>query len=129
MKKYITYSKCNWLLILLTTLLMSCEDFIETGQPDSQLTGESVFNNVATAEAALTNIYSKFSNEVLVCGNSKGISILLGSYADELQTYNTGLTEHQFFFNNIIPANTDIAALWNGSYNLIYAANAVKGGC
>ena len=128
MKKYITYSKCNWLLILLTSLLMGCEDFIETGQPDSQLTGETVFNNVETAEAALTKIYSKLSNDVLVCGNSKGISILLGSYSDELQTYNTGLTEHQFFLNNIIPANTDIAALWNGSYNLIYAANAVKEG-
>lgn len=115
-------------LLIMTMLLFSCESFIEVELPDSQLTGEIVFNDVATAEAALTSIYSKLSNNVLVCGNSKGISILLGSYADELQTYNTGLLEFQFFQNNLIATNTDVAALWNGSYNLIYSANAVKEG-
>lgn len=115
-------------LLLMALLSFSCESFIEVDLPDSQLTGDIVFSDIGTAEAAVTSIYSKLSNNVLVCGNSKGTSILLGSYADELQTYNTGLLEFQFFQNNLIATNTDVAALWNGSYNLIYAANAVKEG-
>lgn len=115
-------------LLSILILSLSCESFVEVDLPDSQLTGETVFNDLGTAEAAVTSIYSKLSNNVLVCGNSKGLTILLGSYADELQTYNTGLLEFQFFQNNLISTNTDVSALWNGSYNLIYAANAVKEG-
>lgn len=126
----INYNRCKIFigLLLISMLSLSCESFVEVDLPDSQLTGETVFNDLGTAEAAVTSIYSKLSNNVLVCGNSKGLSILLGSYTDELQTYNTGLLEFQFFQNNIVSTNTDVSALWNGSYNLIYAANAVKEG-
>lgn len=133
MKNYITKINYNRIknfigLLSIVMLSLSCESFVEVDLPDSQLTGETVFNDLGTAEAAVTSIYSKLSNNVLVCGNSKGLSILLGSYTDELQTYNTGLLEFQFFQNNLISTNTDVSALWNGSYNLIYAANAVKEG-
>ncbi|MGV3460259.1 MAG: RagB/SusD family nutrient uptake outer membrane protein [Flavobacterium sp.] len=128
-KKHIAdYKRKCLLLLVMIGFFSSCEDFTEIDQPDSQLTGETVFNNVETAEAALANIYLKLSNEVLVCGNSKGISILLGSYADELQTYNTGLGEYQFFLNNLVPTTPEVKTIWNGCYNLIYAANAVKEG-
>lgn len=112
-------------LLLIAILSFSCESFIETDLPDSQLTGEIVFNDIGTAETAVTSMYGKLYDNVLVCGNSKGLSILLGSYADELQTYNTGLLEFQFFQNNLIATNTDVSSLWNGSYNLIYATNAI----
>ncbi|MGQ2981863.1 RagB/SusD family nutrient uptake outer membrane protein [Flavobacterium sp.] len=115
-------------LLCLAILSYSCEDFIDVDLPDSQITGEVVFNDVGTAEAAIKSIYSKLSNTVLVTGNSNGISILLGSYSDELQTYNTGLLEFQFFQNSLIATNTDVSTLWNGSYNLIYASNAILEG-
>ncbi|HXK00004.1 MAG TPA: RagB/SusD family nutrient uptake outer membrane protein [Gelidibacter sp.] len=115
-------------LLLTVILLSSCESFIEVDHPDSQLTDNIVFNDLGSAEAAITNIYSKLSNNVLVCGNLNGISILLGSYADELQTYNTGISEFQFFQNSLVATNTNVASLWNGSYNLIYATNAIKEG-
>src|SRR5690606_22211588 len=89
---------------------------------------EIVFNDLGTAESAVTNIYSKLVNNVLVYGGSNGISILLGTYADELQIYSTGTLEFQFFQNNLIATNVNVALTWNGSYNLIYATNAVKEG-
>src|SRR5690554_6489497 len=88
-------------LLLLSIVLFSCESFIEVDLPDSQLTGDIVFSDVGTAEAAMANIYSKLQSDVLVCGNSKGISILLGSYTDELETYSTGSIELQFYQNSL----------------------------
>lgn len=124
----IPFNKRLVLLVATTLLFLGCEKFVEVDIPNSQLTGATVFNDLATAEAAVTDIYGKLSNNVLVCGNSNGLSILLGSYADELQTYNTQLLEYQFFLNNLISTNAAVTSLWNGSYNLIYMANAIKEG-
>lgn len=112
-------------LLLLPVILLNCESFIEVDLPDSQITGDHVFNDIGTAEAAIANVYSKLRSGVLVSGNSSGISILLGSYTDELQTYNTGLTEFQFYQNSLIATNTSVNSLWKESYNLIYAVNSV----
>jgi len=112
-------------VVTIMLLTQSCESFVEVDLPDSQLTAEVVFNDTATAEAAMANIYSKLVNQTLVCGNTKGISILLGSYADELHTYNTAIGEFQFYQNSLIATHLDIGAMWNNSYNLIYAANAI----
>lgn len=107
---------------------MGCESFVEVDHPDSQLTSEMVFQDVSTAEAAMANIYSKLTTQVLVCGNSNGISILLGSYSDEIQTYNSGLLEFQFYQNSLNATNSVVSGIWNKSYNLIYAANAIVEG-
>ncbi|WP_027126469.1 RagB/SusD family nutrient uptake outer membrane protein [Gelidibacter mesophilus] len=123
-----TITKLNFAYIILIIngiTLLNCEDFIEIDVPDSQLTGETVFNDISSAEAAVSNIYSELSNNTLVCGNNKGVSILLGSYSDELQTYNTGIPEFVFFQNNLTSFNASVTSIWNGSYNLIYATNAV----
>jgi hypothetical protein len=112
-------------MIMIMLLSHSCENFVEVDLPDSQLTAEVVFNDIATAEAAMANIYSKLVNQTLVCGNSKGITLLLGSYADELHTYNTGIGEFQFFQNSLTATHMDNGAIWNNSYNLIYVANAI----
>jgi len=112
-------------LLLVATLFLNCEDFIDVDLPDSELTGQTVFHDLATAEAAVTEIYSKLVNNTLVCGTSSGLSILLGNYADEIQPYNTGLQEYDFFQNSLISSHPQVSTLWNGSYNLIYAANSV----
>ncbi|OBX23230.1 MULTISPECIES: RagB/SusD family nutrient uptake outer membrane protein [Bizionia] len=112
-------------LLLVTTLFFNCEDFIDVDLPDSQLTGQTVFDDLTTAEAAVTEIYSKMANTTLVCGTSSGLSVLLGNYADEIQPYNTGLQEYDFFQNTLISSHPQVGTLWNGSYNLIYAANSI----
>src|SRR5690606_4566185 len=125
MNTILKYNNSHMVILLAIILLFNCESYIDVDLPDSQLIGETVFNDLGTAEAAVTNIYSELSNNILVCGNNKGISILLGSYADELQTYNTGISEFVFYQNNLTSLNSNVASLWDGSYKLIYAANAI----
>jgi hypothetical protein len=116
------------LALFLALISISCEDFIEVDLPDSQLSGDLIFNDIGTATAAVTDIYSKLSSNVLICGNYRGISILLGSYTDEVETVNMELPDFNFFLNNIIASNDEISHIWNKSYNLIYAVNAIKEG-
>ncbi|MCK0115240.1 RagB/SusD family nutrient uptake outer membrane protein [Gelidibacter sp. F63206] len=129
MKKIKCNKPSNFIVLLFVSIvLFNCESFIEVDLPDSKLTSNIVFSDVGTAEAAMANIYSKLQNDVLVCGNSLGISILLGSYADELDTYSNGSIELQFYQNSLISTNSFVTSLWKGSFNLVYAANAVKEG-
>lgn len=107
-------------------LFMSCESFVEIEVPDSQLTAENVFKDKATAQAALANIYIKMQNNVLVTGNFNGISNLLGNYGDELNYYGIdGQREEAFYKNVVLPSNSTVSEVWNNTYNLIYASNAV----
>lgn len=129
---FINIVEILWLIsffITLTIFFSSCESFVDVDVPDSQLTGESVFQDKATAEAALVNIYGRLRNNVLVTGDLNGLSILLGSYGDELAYYSNGsLPEEAFFKNNLLPSNTTVTGTWNDSYNLVFAANAVLEG-
>lgn len=114
-----------WLLPVLCFMAVACENFLEVDVPDGQLTGELVFNDAATAQAAVNNIYSRLSQNALLTGNSSGISILLGSYTDELETFNQGIPEFTFYQNTLLPGDAQIRTFWNSAYNLIYASNAV----
>lgn len=105
--------------------LISCTDFLEIGAPETQLPANAVFETTSTADAAMGSIYAKLRSGVLVTGTAKGLSVLLGQYADELSSYNATSTEHQFYQNSLIPSNTGISAVWKDSYNLVYACNAV----
>jgi hypothetical protein len=107
-------------------LFTGCESFVEIEVPDSQLTAQNVFKDKATAQAALANSYIKMQNNVLVTGNFNGISNLLGSYADELNYYGIdGQREEAFYKNVLLPSNSTISEVWNNTYNLIYASNAI----
>ncbi|RZJ33571.1 MAG: RagB/SusD family nutrient uptake outer membrane protein [Flavobacterium sp.] len=126
--------KTNHKLIILAMLLLallpiSCDDFLEVDVPDSQLTGEAVFTDTQTAEAALLNVYSKLRNSTLLVGDPNGIGILLGAASDELTVYsNDNSAEDAFYTNNLQPETTAITTLWNNTYNAIYSANAVMEG-
>lgn len=114
------------LVIFSVATLSSCDEFVTVDLPTSQLSGPTVFEDVATADAALGYIYAKLRDEVLLQGNSSGIGCLMGHYADELDYYSSGNLAPQFFYqNNVLPTNGTIRTLWNGTYQLIYATNAV----
>lgn len=121
--KFIILAVC--LLMALLTMY-SCDDFVEVDMPDSQLTAKAVFEEKATADAAMTDIYSKIRDGGLLTGTSVGLSHVLGNYADELDYYGSSQNEiTQFHKNSLIATNTNVKRLWNLSYNQIYAANAV----
>lgn len=114
------------LLIIMLLISSSCEDFIEIDPPNDQLTGEIVFEDAATVNAALVHIYAQLRDNALTTGGTSGLTYLLGNYADELTLYSTDLQDARSFYeNNLSPSNGTVLALWNNSYNLIFAVNNI----
>ncbi|SRX74746.1 RagB/SusD family nutrient uptake outer membrane protein [Aequorivita antarctica] len=112
--------------VILLVLLGGCEDFLEVEFPEDRLTGTVVFNNEATANAALADIYNKLRDNTLLTGTNQGLSVLMGLYSDELDYYGSpGNAAYNFYNHTVIPSNSAVASLWNDSYNVIYSANAI----
>lgn len=124
-KVILVFTNC-FIILSGLCLLQSCDDFVAVDLPTNQLIGATVFEDVATADAALSHIYSKLRNDVLVTGTSNGLSCLLGNYTDEFDYYSTGnLAALDYYQNNLLPTNSSITSIWKSTYNLIYASNAV----
>ncbi len=114
------------LLLLCLIFLCGCDDFVEVSQPNAQLTTNAVFENATTANAAMADVYAQMRENGMINGKSYGISVLLGAYADELISYENGpYSTANFYQNTLLASNDYVAALWNSSYNQIYAANAI----
>ncbi len=108
--------------------LISCESFIEVDVPQSQLTGQAVFEDSSTATAALSNVYARLRGEGMVTGSAFGLSNLMGNYADELTFYGSNTVLQSFNNHTIVPGNGYINTLWNASYGQLYAVNAIVEG-
>jgi len=116
------------LLILTLTILtcISCDPFVDTELPNSEITGVSVFEDDVTVDAALSNIYAELREYSFLSGSGFGISGLMGLYADEFTYYgNPSITQQDFFSNSVMPSNKDISNFWNFGYNIIYQSNAI----
>jgi hypothetical protein len=112
--------------LILTMGINSCDSFVEVDLPKSQLTNVTVFEDVATANAALLDIYSKIRDKGLLTGTRYGLSNQLGSYADEIISYGAPADPTlDFYTNSLLPSNTAVLDFWSTTYNQIYAANAV----
>lgn len=132
MKKYTLYDMIVKRIVRTITLFaaalmaLCCDDFVDVDQPNSQLTGPVVFEDNATATAAMTDIYSKIRDMGLLTGKSLGISALLGVYTDELVSYQIdNFSTEPFYNNNVLVTNGPVQEIWVRTYNQIYAANAV----
>jgi hypothetical protein len=117
------------LIALICLWLYGCDSFTETDLPKSQLIKTSVFQDVKTATAALSDCYAQMRDYSMITGNSDGISSLMGNYADELAYYGVSdaLLQH-FYSHTVLPSNSGVSVLWNSGYNQIYAANAIVEG-
>jgi len=116
-------------LCLAAMLFCGCDDFVETDAPNSQLVTSAVFENMTTANAAMADVYSQMRENGLISGKPYGFSCLLGTYTDELISYESGeYTSGDFYNNALLPSNEYIGLLWNASYNQVYACNAILKG-
>lgn len=115
------------ILFLFTAIgFVNCSSFVEVEVPDSQLTGFIVFEDAATANAAMADIYSKLRDAGVLAGQSYGASAALGLYADELDYYSYGGDGLEFLYANaLLPSNPVVSDTWNRSYHQIYCCNAV----
>lgn len=112
-------------LLLLLCIGQSCDDYVDVEQPNSQLTSETVFEDMTTATAAISGLYAKMRTNGIMTGNLSGISATLGMYADELDYYPISGSNVLFYNNTLLSTESSIATAWNNSYRQIYEANAI----
>jgi hypothetical protein len=105
-----------------------CDSFVEVELPSSQLSAATVFEEPATANAAMTDIYGKMRDTGVLTGYGYGMHAALGMYTDELEYYGPAGSTTFFYNNTLLPNNGDVSLWWSSSYNQIYAANAVYEG-
>lgn len=110
-------------------LLGGCEDFLEVEEPLGQITSPEVYEDVTTATAAVTSLYGKLRDEVLLTGKPEGLGSVMGVYSDEMIYYGYGGEPmDNFYKHQVFPDDLLVENLWNGSYSLIYMCNAVLEG-
>lgn len=108
--------------VLLLSLCLSCDNYVEVAQPNSQLTAGAVFEEMSTANAAMVGLYAKMRTNGMLAGTG-GASVYLGWYADEFEFYQVGISN--FYSNSLFPAESVVTSIWNNSYRQIYEANAI----
>jgi starch-binding outer membrane protein, SusD/RagB family len=120
------------LSVLLTVATFSCEDFVDVPPPVTQLAQEKVFEDDATALAALAGIYVKLADQSSFAGGGSGsITVVEGLYADELTSYSVigqAIPRVEFYFNSVSPLNSVISSTWAGCYKIIYECNRILEG-
>lgn len=126
MKKKLTLSLASIFMIF----MMGCESFVEVEKPNSQLTGNVVFQDRTTANAAVSQVYIRLRDSGWLTGSTAGSGSLLGMYADELTYFGAANENIALVFSNNLVSITPIAQQkWRESYHQIYGANAIIEGC
>ncbi len=110
-------------------LMLGCEDFLEVDDPFGQIPHQEVFEDETTATAAVTTLYSKLRDQILLTGNFSGVGFTMGLYADELDYYNIpGHALELLYQHQVLPSNSVVESTWNSSYHLIYLSNVALEG-
>ncbi len=111
---------------VMTVLLLGCEKSLEPEFPDFLLSDAAIFEDTATVDAAITNIYSGIRDNSPLSGSTRGMTVLLGLYTDELDYYSTtSQIDNTFYDHTVLPNNPAVSAFWDNSYALIFNANAI----
>jgi hypothetical protein len=126
--KYIFLYLVGFLGISLT----SCKKIVETEVPDTEVNGDNVYTNDATAIAVLTGIYSNLAQGTPYAGFSSGtksLSLVCGLSADEYTLFSGADLDMMAFYQNALTSNTvGSANYWNLFYNNIFNVNtAIEG--
>lgn len=115
-------------LVLLTALLpFGCTDFVEVDPPKNTLVLETVFEDPATVESALANLYYDMREQGMVSGY-RGLTPMMGIYSDELDYYGFDADLTQLYRHDVLPGNNITTEWWGQAYHLIYGANDILQG-
>lgn len=99
-------------------LLGACESFLEVDLPQSQITGDLIFEDPILAEGALAEAYANLREGFL---DAHPMSVKMGYYVDEMIPR---FPENDDALNNTMIPTSD-NPFWNPGYKLIYKVNAV----
>ncbi|HEY0740322.1 MAG TPA: RagB/SusD family nutrient uptake outer membrane protein [Chryseosolibacter sp.] len=125
------YSKTIVAFLSLVFFITACDDLLEVGAPRTQLIAKTVFENDATATAALIDVYYQLSTSGFASGGPTSVSFLAGLASDELLDYspaNISATTSEFNNNTLSAANPYVANLWAQPYTAIYKVNSILDG-
>jgi hypothetical protein len=116
---------CGLIFILLLLQTTGCKKFIKIPPPDNQLVPASVFNNDASATAALVSIYGNMQ----MSSNSFFMTYQPGLLADELTNYSSD-AEVISYYQNGMTANTSAFYFgpWMSAYPYIFQLNSILEG-
>lgn len=115
------------MMLLISIILTSCNDWIETDFPQNQIATEQVFEDVQSANAALAGLYGSLWNSSLISGGYDGTGALLSTYTDDLDCYYTSTTNGalDIYNNQLLETNSMVERVWNIAYQQIYIANSI----
>lgn len=127
--KTIFVEQNNWfytkyVILAMCLSICSCNNFLDVDLPSSQLTAKSVFEDNATADAAMAGVYVKMRTAGLLAGGVSAMSCSMGWYSDELEYYQPSTTNN-FYNNSLFDGDVRVNDIWNQSFNQIYGANLV----
>lgn len=109
-----------------TLLLSSCENLIEVDAPNNQLGTPQVFEDVQTANAALSGLYAELRDQSVISGAGYyAPATLLASYVDNFDCYYTSDPIMAIYQNQQQETNTIIKSIWGTAYSQIYYANSI----
>lgn len=111
-------------MIVFTVMFTACKQYVDVGEPRTQLTGAAIFNNNTTATAAILAVYNQMEND----GMAYNLILATGTGADELNNHRTTADAVAVASNSLTPENGTITSIWNKFYQYIYHANAVIAG-
>lgn len=107
-------------------VLASCEEMIEVDTPSNQIVRAQIFEDVQTANSALSGLYASLRDQSVIAGNNYGAGAILGSYVDDLDCYYNDSNEYQdIYLNSQHSTNNLIERTWNLSYQQIYFCNSI----
>ncbi|MGP1992915.1 RagB/SusD family nutrient uptake outer membrane protein [Zobellia laminariae] len=110
--------------VAMTMILFGCTTFVEVDPPKNTLVSETVFNNAATVESALANLYFDIREQGMVSGTT-GLTPVLGIYSDELDYYGFNTDLPQFYRHDLLASNGITTNWWSQAYHTIYGANDI----
>lgn len=125
--RYVTRMFARAMLVF-SSCLCSCDDFLSVPAPTTELVQDNVFQDEATALAALSSVYNKLSSSSFADGSSTSLSICIGLYSDELVSFastNSSTPQVEFYLNSVTPLNSAISSTWESSYKIIYECNRI----
>lgn len=108
----------------MTLILFGCTEFVEVEPPKNTLVSETVFNNAATVESALANLYYDIREQGMVSGTT-GLTPVLGIYSDELDYYGFNTDLAQLYRHDLLASNGITTNWWSQAYHTIYGANDI----
>ncbi|MFC4872111.1 RagB/SusD family nutrient uptake outer membrane protein [Negadavirga shengliensis] len=114
-------------LLFMIYSLHAC-NFIDIKTPTDRIVTATLFEDDATATAAVLGLYGRLVDTTPPFSNG-AVTIFTGLASDELEYTGTSAAQVQFFENNIAVNNSIVYTnFWRNAYEIIYQANACLDG-